>query len=153
MAAEVVRMRTIHKVLREFLEWRTPTLESGELALYSDTLKLFVASIDGHGSRRLAGLDRRIYRANYVQGKGYRLRFSQVFGPEKVAPEVRYFLRNFLGRSESANPDIVERAPRIIADLCAWLVWRDYVEESEMEDAIDQVGSTPTPRQQDFVNF
>lgn len=153
MAAVVVRMRTIHKVIREFLDWRGPSLESGELALYSGTLKLFIASIDGHGSRRLAGLERRIYRANYVQGKGYRLRFSEVFGPEKIPSEVRYFLRNFLGRAESANPDIVERAPTIIADLCAWLVWRSYVPESEMEEAIDQVGSAPPQRKQDFVNF
>jgi len=153
MAAEVVRMRTIQKVIGEFLEWRAPTLESGELAVYHGTLQLFAASTDAHGGRRLEGLERQIFRANYQRGKGYRLSFSQVFGPEKIPAEIRYFLRNFLGRAASANPDVVERAPTVIADLCAWLVWRDYVPEDEMEEAIDQIGPSHVELQQDFVNF
>lgn len=153
MTAEVVRMHTIQKVMNEFLDWRAPTLEPEELSTYRETIALFEGSINAHACRGLEGTDRAIYRVYYRRGKGYRRLFSEVFGPEKIPTEIRYFLRRFLGKTVSADLEVLERAPAIVADLCSWLVWRDYIPDSDMEAAIDELGAQAFSEQQNPVNF
>ena len=153
MAAEVVRMHTIQRVMNEFLAWRAPSLEPDEGSCYRETIALFERSINAHGTRSLAARDRKIYRAYYVRGKGYRRQFSEVFGPEKIPAEIRYFLRRFLGKTVSADADVLERAPNVLADLCSWLVWKSYIAEDEMEAAIDELGALAAREQQNPVNF
>ena len=110
-------------------------------------------SINAHATRALGDTDRRIYRAYYKRGKGYRRLFSEVFGPEKIPAEIRYFLRRFLGKTIPADIDVLERAPNVVADLCSWLVWKGYIPESEMEAAIDELGAQAFSEQQNSVNF
>lgn len=153
MTAEVVRMHTIRRVMTEFLDWRAPTLEPDEGSTYRETIALFERSINAHGTRALAERDRSIYRAYYVRGKGYRRQFSEVFGPEKIPAEIRYFLRRFLGKAVSTDVDVLERAPSVVADLCSWLVWKSYIPEDDMEAAIDELGALGARDQQNPVNF
>ena len=138
MPAEVVRIHSIRKVFREFLGWRLPTLEPEVVSAYRDCIGLFEASIDRHASRGLAGVERTVFRSHYMPGRGYRHRFSEVFGPEKIPSEIRYFLNRFLARA-GASEDVVNHAPCVVADLCAWLVWRGYVSDELMENAIDDL--------------
>ena len=153
MTAEVVGMHTIQRVMNEFLDWRAPSLHPEELLTYGETIALFEGSINAHASSTLDASERKIYGAYYERGKGYRRHFSEVFGPEKIPAEIRYFLRRYLGNTVSADIDVFERAPTVVADLCSWLVWRDYVPESEMEAAVDELGALASSDQQDSVNF
>lgn len=153
MTAEVVRMHTIQRVMNEFLGWRAPALDPEDLVVYRDTIAFFEGSINAHAARALGDTDRRIYRAYYRRGKGYRRLYSEVFGPEKIPSEIRYFLRRFLGKTIAADVDVLERAPNIVADLCSWLVWKGYIPESDMEAAIDELGAQSFSEQQDSVNF
>ena len=68
-------------------------------------------SINAHASRGLRDTDRRIYRAFYERGKGYRRPFSEVFAPEKIPAEIHYFLRRFLGKTIAVDIDVLERRP------------------------------------------
>ena len=152
MTAEVVRMHTIQRVMNEFLGWRASSLDPEELVTYRETIAFFEGSINAHAVRALGDTERRIYRAYYERGKGYRRLFREVFGPEKIPAEVRHFLRLFLGKTISADIDVLERAPTVVADLCSWLVWKGYVPESEMEASIDELGAQAFSEQQDSVN-
>ena len=153
MTAEVVRMHTIRRVMNEFLDWRAPSLDPDELYTYRQTIAFFEGSINAHASRGLDGSEKETYRNYYERGKGYRRHFSEVFGPEKIPAEIRYFLRRFLGKTISADIDVLERAPTIVADLCSWLVWKGYISDSEMEAAIDELGALAFSEQQSSVNF
>ena len=152
MTAEVVRMHTIQRVMNEFLGWRAPALDPEELVVYRETIAFFEGSINAHAARALGDAERQIYRAYYKRGTGYRRRFSEVFGPEKIPAEIRYFLRRFLGKRIPAEIDVLERAPIVVADLCSWLVWKGYIPESEMEAAIDEIGAQTFSEQQNSVN-
>ncbi len=140
MSAEVMRIRSIRRVLREFLEWRIPTLDPEVHECYRGTLACFEGSIDAHAGRSLAGADKRIFRSHYIPGRGYRRRFTEVFGPEKIPSEIGYFLKNFLYRGD-ATREILESAPAVVADLCSWLVFKEYVPEEALEDVIDDLGA------------
>ncbi len=152
MTAEVVRMHTIQRVMNEFFGWRASSLDPEELVTYRETIAFFEGSINAHAVPALGDTERRIYRAYYERGKGYRRLFSEVFGPEKIPAEIRHFLRRFLGKTISADIDVLERAPTVVADLCSWLVWKGYIPESEMEAAIDELGAQAFSEQQDSVN-
>ena len=153
MTAEVVRMHTIQRVMNEFIAWRAPSLDADELAAYRQTIALFEGSINAHAMRALDDAERKIYRAYYERGRGYRRRVSEVFGPEKIPAEIRYFLRRFLGKSVAADVDVLERAPSVVADLCSWLVWKDYIPEDDLETAIDELGAQAAREAQNPVNF
>ena len=152
MTAEIVRIRTIHRVFKEFLDWRGPTLEAGELDTYREALASFERSINAHGARRLEPSDKSIFRTHFVPGKGYRCAFSDVFGPEKIPAEIRYFLKYFLFNM-APRADVIHAAPNVVADLCAWLVFQDYVPDEELEQVIDRIGASTSPRDQNSVNF
>lgn len=153
MTAEVVRMHTIRRVMNEFLDWRAPTLDPEELHTYRQTIAWFEGSINAHGLRGLDGREKKIYRNYYERGRGYRRHFSEVFGPEKIPGEIRYFLRRFLGKTIAVDVDVLECAPTIVADLCSWLVWKGYIPDSEMEAAIDELGARAFSEPQNSVNF
>lgn len=153
MTAEVVRMHTIQRVMNEFLGWRAPALDPEELVVYRETIAFFEGSINAHAARSLGDTDRRIYRAYYERGTGFQRLFSEVFGPEKIPTEIRYFLRRFLGKTIPVDIDVLERAPNVVADLCSWLVWKGYIPESEMEAAIDELGAQAFSEEQNSVNF
>ena len=121
--------------------------------IHRQTIAFFEASINAHASRGLDGPDEKIYRNYYERGKGDRRHFSEVFGPEKIPAEIRYFLRRFLGKTVSPDIDVLERAPTIVADLCSWLVWKGYIPDSEMEAAIDALGAQAFSEPQSSVNF
>lgn len=153
MTAEVVRMHTIRRVMNEFLEWRASSLEPEEALTYRQTIAFFEGSINAHATRALDSAEKKIYRNYYKRGEGYRRHFSEVFGPEKIPAEIRYFLRRFLGKTVPADVDVLERAPTIVADLCSWLVWKGYIPDSEMEAAIDALGAQAFSEPQSSVNF
>ena len=153
MTAEVVRMHTIQRVMNEFLGWRAPALDAEDLVVYRETIAFFEGSINAHAARALGDTDRRIYSAYYKRGEGYRRLFSEVFGPEKIPSEIRYFLRRFLGKTITADIDVLERAPNIVADLCSWLVWKGYIPESDMEAAIDELGAQSFGEEQNSVSI
>jgi len=150
MTAEVVRIRSIRRVLKEFLDWRVPTLEPEGLEGYRHALASFEGSINQHASRSLEGVEKRVFKNYYVPGKGYRRRFSEVFGPEKIPAEIHYFLNHSLYRD--ASTETLEWAPTVVADLCSWLVWKDYVAEEAVEEVIDGLGVTAVGSE-NSVNF
>jgi len=153
MTAEVVRMHTIQRVMNEFPGWRAPSLDPEDLVTYRETLAFFEGSINAHASRERRDTDRRIYRAFYERGKGYRRPVSEVFGPEKIPAEIHFFLRRFLGKTIAVDIDVLQRAPTVVADLCSWLVWKGYIPDAEMEAAIDELGAEAFSEQQNSVNL
>lgn len=147
MAAEVVRIRTIHRVFGEFLNWRGPSLEPDELRRYREVLALFEDGINDHAVECLGGADDRP-RDDAVAAR----RFTEISGPEKILFEITHFLRDSL-YDYSPRADVVDLAPSVIADLCSWLVWKGYVSDSEMEESIDEIGSQEWSPGRDSVNF
>jgi hypothetical protein len=138
MAADVVRLHTIQRVLTEFLQWRAPSLDPETLSSYRECLACFEKSINAHAPRALDAPERTIYRRYDIRGKGYGRQFSEVFGPEKIPREIRYFL----GSAASSSVGVFDHAPTIVADLCSWLEWKGYIPEAEMEAAIDELAAS-----------
>jgi hypothetical protein len=143
MTADVVRFHTIQRVLDEFLQWRAPALDRETLRTYRRCIALFENSIDFHAPTCLA--------ASNAGGQQSRP-FCEVFGPEKIPGEIRYFLQDFLGDAVSAELDVLEQAPTIVGDLCSWLEYQGHVPESDLEAAIDDLAAFPPVDHQDSVN-
>jgi len=61
---------------------------------------------------------------------------------------LKYFLFNMAPRA-----DVIHAAPNVVADLCFWLVFQDYVPDEEMEQVIDCIGASTSRRDQNTVRF
>lgn len=152
MAAEVVRIRTIHRVFKEFLDWRGPSLEPEALRNYREVLDFFELSINQHAVEHLDGGDEGGLHGWLSPARGSRRRITEIFGPDKIPSEIHRFLRDSL-YEYSPRLEVLELAPNVVADLCSWLVWRDYVSDSLMEEIIDAIGAQGWSHGRDSVNF
>ena len=124
---------TIQCVLSEFAEDRDSNLKPEEHRAYRRVLFFLELCINNYGHRNLDASERAFCEKNYrARGRAQR-HFFEMFGPEKLLPELDFFARVYVKRDVFTSERIETKAPHVVDDLKRWLVERDYVTRAELE--------------------
>jgi hypothetical protein len=92
-------------------------------------LDLLARFLDGYGHESLGEAERRRFERLYdAEGPAHR-EYCQIFGPERIAPELEQFLGWFLIRKVMARPEDLRRVSEETGRFVAWLGERGYVPE------------------------
>jgi hypothetical protein len=84
-------------------------------------LELLQDCLNGYGYQSLKPAERRLYEHHFNQdGSGHR-DYCDLFGPEKVVPELTQFLGWFLIRKVMAGPEDLARIARETGHFVTWL--------------------------------
>ncbi len=123
---------TIQQALSEYLETRAATLEQCEVSAYRRVLFFLELCINNYGHRNLPEDERALCERQY-RAPGCERHFFEVFGPEKLLPELDFFAEIYVRRDVFTSERIEEKASYVVDDLRLWLVERGYVSRSEVE--------------------
>ena len=115
--------------MQKYLEEQKRILSENDYRICSSALRFFEHSLHVHGTPRLEGRDRAYMQSFIEPGRGYTKYFAQVFGPEKIAEELYYYLRWFYrGDHVHASTHLTGRVPEMMRAFCEWLHAKGYVE-------------------------
>ena len=122
---------TIQGALEEFLQDRRRRLSDEDFRLYRHVTFFLELCVNNHGHRNLDAEERSRYERLYSGGT---LLFFEVFGPEKLLPEMDFFTRSFLDREVHTSERVTRRAPEVIDSLRQWLVRTGKVSAAAVEE-------------------
>lgn len=126
---------TIAEVLAEFLEEQRPRLSPKTLARYRGVVELLQHCINREAYQTLSKSERKLFERYFnAQGEAHR-EFCEIFGPERILPEVHGFLSWFMIRKVVAGKDMLHAAGTVTKKLAAWLAEKGYVEPEEAREA------------------
>lgn len=125
---------TIAQVLERFLEDQAKRLTPRTLAQYQSIIELLQHSLNGYAYQYLDKAESALL--DHL-GKEQRLEFCQVFGPEKILPNIDEFLGYFMIRKVMAGKDLLRAAGTVTKKLARWLAEHGYAEAEEVEEAIE----------------
>jgi len=124
---------TIKCVLTEFANDCDVILKPEEHRAYRRVLFFLELCINNYGHRNLDANERAYCEKNYhARGRAQR-HFFEMFGPEKLLPELDFFARVYVKRDVFTSERIELKAPLVVEDLKRWLLERDYVTRDEVE--------------------
>jgi hypothetical protein len=108
-------------------------LKPEEHRAYRRVLFFLELCINNYGHRNLDANERAYCEKNYhARGRAQR-HFFEMFGPEKLLPELDFFARVYVKRDVFTSERIELKAPLVVEDLKRWLLERDYVTRDEVE--------------------
>lgn len=113
---------SIRAALERFLEERRSTLPPDEVRLYRHVLFFLALCINNYGHRNLDLDERDLCEKHRFAAFGTERDFFEIFGPEKLLPELSFFSNRFLDRDVHTSRRVTDRAPDVVEDLEAWLV-------------------------------
>jgi hypothetical protein len=113
---------SIRTTLELFLEERRSTLTPEELRLYRHVLFFLALCINNYGHRNLDLDERDLCEKHRFGVFGSERDFFEIFGPEKLLPELEFFSSRFLSQDVHTSSRVTERAPEVVEDLERWLV-------------------------------
>lgn len=116
--------QTIDSTLRAFAAERTPPLCARDARLVRYVLFLLELCINNYGHRNLDPDERACFEKAYHEE---RKDFFELFGPEKLLPELSFFCSKYLEGDVLTSERVKKRAPEIVKELTDWLVERELV--------------------------
>lgn len=126
---------TIAQVLERFLEDQAKRLKPRTLSQYQSIIDLLQHSLNGYAYNYLDKAESMFLDR---LEKEQRLEFCQVFGPEKILPNIDEFLGYFMVRKVMAGKDLLRAAGTVTKKLARWLAEHGYAEAEEVEDAMER---------------
>ena len=123
---------TIREVLSEYLETRAATHAPREVSAYRRVLFFLELCINNYGHRNLPE-DERALCEKHSRAPDCERHFFEVFGPEKLLPELDFFAEIYVRRNVFTSERIEKKASYVVDDLRRWLVERGYVTRGEVE--------------------
>lgn len=126
---------TIQEALERFLEERIPALPSGMRSSYRSNVECLQHYLDGYGPNCLSSEAAADWESLQVDEDPPR--FSEVFGPERIALEVGMYLTWFLPKKVGVSEDAGRKAARFAADLLAWLIAEGHTSAEDAEIAVE----------------
>ena len=124
---------TIDAVVEEFLAFQRECLNRTDIDFYTQVLRFFRLSVNGHAHTKLDRDERAFWHQYRVPGRGYSRLFSTLFGPEKMPAEVKYFFRHFLGKYAYVGEEFERRAPGILHEFFSWMVREKHIPALDIE--------------------
>lgn len=128
---------TIKSVLSEFAEDRRTKLDPVEHRAYRRILFFLELCINNYGHRNLNGDERALCERNYHAQGGAQRHFFEVFGPDKLLPELDFFAAVYVKRDVFTSERIEEKAPLVVEDLREWLLERGYVSRQALGASLE----------------
>ena len=130
-----VQSPAIAEVLAEFLAEQQTQLSPRTFRGYRDVVDLLQHSLNNYAYQSLeegsAELFDRLYKARGNEHREY----CEIFGPERILPEVGEFLGYFMVRKVMAGRDLLRTAGVVTKKLAAWLAEKGYATAEESGDA------------------
>jgi hypothetical protein len=121
-SSECASGATIRQVLGEFLEDRKRRLSEEDFRLYCHVTFFLELCINNHGHRNLDQAERAYYEKLYSGAVGPGRHFFEIFGPEKLLPEMDFFTRAYLSTEVHTTDRVARRAPEVVSALRDWLL-------------------------------
>lgn len=125
---------TVGEVLAEFLAEQRERLSPKPFARYRQVVQLLTSSLNNYAHQSLTQTDAELFNRLYdAQGDEHR-EFCEIFGPDKILPNLREFLGYFMIRKVVAGPELKRAAGTVTKALARWLAQRGYVAEEAATD-------------------
>jgi hypothetical protein len=125
---------TITTALNEFLQEETACLTPATQREYRDIVELLTHCLNGYA---YSGLDKadgekfdRLYKEEEIE-------FCDIFGPERIIPNLDEFLSYFMVRKVMAGKDTLRAAGTVTKKLVVWMERKGYASPSESKTAAE----------------
>ncbi len=122
---------TIQSALEEFARERQQ-LSENQSRIVQRVLFFLALCINNYGHRNLDDEERdECERHFYAQGEAQR-HFFEVFGPEKLLPELDFFRGAYLKSDVQTTDQVEKKASSVVTDLRQWLVAKGYLDHETL---------------------
>jgi hypothetical protein len=118
---------TIQRALRDFLADRRERLSPADFRLYRHVIFFLELCINNYGHRNLDDAERARYEALYDRPGDAGPHFFELFGPERLLPELDFFARAYLAEDVHTSDRVEKRAPEVVSALKEWLLETEIV--------------------------
>lgn len=122
----------IDEILQEFLDEQRKRLKYSSYIFYEDIINDFHIFLNEYGYTTLNSREKIIYKKRYNRKEG--IWFTSIFGPEKLAENVRGFVNYQL---EHGNRNEIEHTGRVIKRLASWLEEKGYISNEQAKDMLN----------------
>ena len=129
---------TIKSVLSEFARDRRSTLDPAEHRAYHRILFFLELCINNYGHRNLNGDERALCERSYHARGAAQRHFFEIFGPEKLLPELDFFASVYVKKDVFTSERIEDKAPIVVEDLRRWLVDYGYVSQEVVDASFEE---------------
>lgn len=113
---------TIQSALRDFLEDCRRRLGPVELRLHQHVIFFLELCINNYGHRNLAEADRARYERLFFAPAAEARDFFEIFGPERLLPELDFFSGAYLHEDVHVSDRVTEKSREVVSNLRDWLV-------------------------------
>lgn len=124
---------SIRRALQEFAEARRESLSEAEFSTYRRILLFLELCINNYGHRNLNEEERVLCERHYHAEGSAKRHFFEVFGVDKLLPELDFFAHVYVKRDVFTSGRLEERAPDVVEDLTRWLLTRGYAVASDVD--------------------
>lgn len=131
---------TIAEVPGEFLAEQREKLAPGTFSKYKNIIGLLQHCLNGYACTSLSEDESALFDRLYnAKGAAHR-EFCEIFGPERILPEVGEFLGYFMIRKVIASKETLRMAGTVTKKLAKWMAAKGYVKAKDAEAAAERGG-------------
>jgi len=139
---------TIEQVFEEFLAEQEQRLKRQTFSRYRTTISLLRHSLNGYAYQGLSKEESELFDSHYNAKGDAHKEFCKLFGPEKIVPNLSYFLNFFMIRKVMmAGAELKRAAGTVTKKLSKWLADKGYIQEEDaahgVEEGADAVRALP----------
>ena len=132
-------MKTIEKVLVEFLREQQIQLKPKTYRGYKDTIELFKDYLNGYAYQELDEEDSELFDKLFNEENK---EFCQIFGHDKISSyQIGEFLGDFMIRKVTGSKEFMRTVSRVMRKFIKWIKKKGYMDEEEYEMAAQAVDS------------
>lgn len=130
-------MKTIRKILEEFLAEQQALLSPKTYSGYEEAIYFFRTYLNSYGHQHLNRTESKRYeKLEASEDK----RFWEIFGTEHMGlSEISDFLADFMPRKVAGSRTLMETTGRVMHKLVKWLHEKGYMPDKEYEEAEESV--------------
>ena len=122
----------IETVLDWFLKEQEKRLKPRTFANYAETVSLLESYLNGYAYQTLSKAETAFFEKKYDEiGEDA---YCKIFGPEKIAGELSFFLHDFVLRKVMAGESFVKAVGTVCRKLTKWLEANGYIAEGDAEE-------------------
>lgn len=130
-------MKTIEKVLVEFLREQQIQLKSKTYRGYKDAIELFKDYLNGYAYQELKEKDSELFDKLFNEENK---EFCQIFGYDKISScQIGEFLGDFMIRKVIVSKELMRTVNRVMRKFIKWIRKKGYVDEEEYDMAAQAV--------------